>query len=78
MTLEDKVMQRIHVLRRNHNRDATGLVVDRQTYANLRRQPPWETPFVGKEYNREYTTDGDTYMGLDVAISMSKDMLVVY
>jgi hypothetical protein len=78
MTLEEKIQQR-RIALAMRNRQATGIVVDVISYRELYSEQNHSSgKFIPDHFNVLKSNDGDTYMGLDVAITKKPNTLIVY
>jgi len=75
VTVYEKIKSRCTAIRRNRGRAAKGIVVDIETYQLLFDRADIAAI---RRFEQADLDKGDTYLGLDVAVTQKPDTLVVY
>ena len=80
--IKDKIFKRRKGFTMSRNRKPIGIVLSRDYYIELTRsEKPWEGDLLRAEsriYERGHPQPGDSFLGLDVAITKAEDTIIVY
>ena len=80
--IKDKIFKRYKGFIRSRGREPIGIVLSKDYYIELTRsEKPWEGSLLRAEsriYERGHPQPGDSFLGLDVAITKAEDTIIVY